>query len=269
MKKYIIPLIFLLCVAFSFSETSYASYVGAASEEPEEGWERFLYDEVNITYEGSWTVCQVSRCTKNVWQTSDAKIKFNFVGEQFRFISYYYSNSSKDIDVYIDGEKTDNFSLYGTNDSTARVTYESPILKEGEHSVEIINNTKEYLYIVGLDFPSGSTLEPYNPIEKETPTPEPEPKPEPNPDPEQPQHPKGDRAILVVTMTTGLEKEYDLSMDEVNAFITWYDSKDAGSGPSKYAIDKHNNNKGPFSKRTDYVIFNNILTFEVNEYTVK
>ncbi|WP_374016659.1 hypothetical protein ABU162_20735 [Paenibacillus thiaminolyticus] len=91
-------------------------------------------------------------------------------------------------------------------------------------------------------------------------------KPEPNPEPEQP---KGDRAILVVTMTTGLEKEFDLSMDEVNAFITWYDAKDAGTGPSKYAIDKHNNNKGPFSKRTDYVIFNNILTFEVNEYTVK
>lgn len=50
-------------------------------------------------------------------------------------------------------------------------------------------------------------------------------------------------------------------------YHNWYDAKDAGSGPSKYAIDKHNNNKGPFSKRTDYVIFNNILTFEVNEYT--
>lgn len=92
---------------------------------------------------------------------------------------------------------------------------------------------------------------------------EPEPNPEPNPQPE----PSSDRAILVVTMITGLEKEYDLSMSEVNAFINWYDTKDAGSGPSKYAINKHNNNKGPFNKRIDYVIFNNILTFEVNEYT--
>lgn len=87
--------------------------------------------------------------------------------------------------------------------------------------------------------------------------------PEPNPQPE----PTGSRAILVVTMTTGLEKEYDLSLDEVNAFINWYDAKDAGTGPSKYAIDKHDNNKGPFSKRTDYVIFSNILTFEVSEYS--
>lgn len=53
---------------------------------------------------------------------------------------------------------------------------------------------------------------------------------------------------------------------EVKAFINWYDAKDAGSGPSKYAINKNNNNKGPFSKRTDYIIFNNILMFEVSEY---
>lgn len=33
------------------------------------------------------------------------------------------------------------------------------------------------------------------------------------PDPQQPEQPKGDRAILVITMTTGLEKEFDLSMD--------------------------------------------------------
>ncbi|MEK3874000.1 hypothetical protein NYE76_29550, partial [Paenibacillus sp. FSL M7-0831] len=78
--------------------------------------------------------------------------------------------------------------------------------------------------------------------------------------------PKGNRAILTITLTTGLEKEYDLSMDEVNSFIEWYDAKDTGTGPVKYAINKHSNNKGPFSKRTDYVIFNNILTFEVNEY---
>ncbi|GAV11515.1 hypothetical protein PBN151_1444 [Paenibacillus sp. NAIST15-1] len=40
------------------------------------------------------------------------------------------------------------------------------------------------------------------------------------PDPEKPTNPeptKGNRALLVVTMTTGLEKEFDLSMEEVNA----------------------------------------------------
>lgn len=34
-------------------------------------------------------------------------------------------------------------------------------------------------------------------------------------------------------------------------------------------IDKGTNNKGPFNSRKDYVIFDKVLTFEVNEYTSK
>ncbi|MEC1537615.1 DUF1668 domain-containing protein [Bacillus sonorensis] len=91
--------------------------------------------------------------------------------------------------------------------------------------------------------------------------------------PETPEEPtkeqKGKRAILVITMTTGLEKEFDLSMEEVNDFISWYDQKAAGTGPARYAIDKHENNIGPFNNRKDHVIFDKILTFEVNEYSSK
>lgn len=76
----------------------------------------------------------------------------------------------------------------------------------------------------------------------------------------------GDRAILVVTMVNGLEKEFDLSITEVNSFISWYEAKQAGTGKASYAIDKHYKNKGPFSSRKDYVIFDKILTFEVSEY---
>jgi hypothetical protein len=59
------------------------------------------------------------------------------------------------------------------------------------------------------------------------------------------------RAILVVTMTTGLEKELDLSMKEVNDFIAWYEGKQAGTESASYAVNKHDNNKGPFSSRKD------------------
>lgn len=76
----------------------------------------------------------------------------------------------------------------------------------------------------------------------------------------------GDRAILTIELTTGAEKEFDLSITEVNSFLSWYDS---ANGSNRYGIDKHNNNKGPFSKRTEYVIHDKILTFEVNEYTVQ
>ncbi|WP_342426347.1 fibronectin type III domain-containing protein [Paenibacillus sp. FSL L8-0158] len=82
-----------------------------------------------------------------------------------------------------------------------------------------------------------------------------------------PEPTNGDRAILVVTMTTGVEKEFDLSMKEVNDFIAWYEDKQAGSGSASYAINKHDNNKGPFSSRKDYMLYDRILTFEVSEYT--
>ncbi len=103
----------------------------------------------------------------------------------------------------------------------------------------------------------------YIPTKVVTPEPTPTPTPEPTPTPQ----PSGDRAILVITMDTGLEKEFDLSMSEVEAFISWYENKQAGSGKATYAIDKHDNNKGPFSSRKDYVIFNKVLTFEVSEYS--
>ncbi|MCP1309621.1 hypothetical protein [Paenibacillus tyrfis] len=85
--------------------------------------------------------------------------------------------------------------------------------------------------------------------------------------PQAPVTPPSGRAILVVTLDTGLEKEFDLSITEVNAFIAWYEGKAAGTGPASYAIDKHDNNKGPFKSRKDYVIFNKIVAYEVNEYT--
>lgn len=66
-------------------------------------------------------------------------------------------------------------------------------------------------------------------------------------------------------MTNGLEKEYDLSIPEVNTFIDWYDAKDAGTGPVKYKFVK-TWNKGPFKTRTEYVIFDKILTFNVDVY---
>ncbi|MCE3200451.1 galactose oxidase [Paenibacillus sonchi] len=73
--------------------------------------------------------------------------------------------------------------------------------------------------------------------------------------------------MLTITLVNGTEKEYDLPIAEVDAFLKWYDSRDAGRGPGSYAIDKHTNNKGPFKKRKDYVVFDKILTYEISEYT--
>ncbi|MEK3673509.1 fibronectin type III domain-containing protein [Paenibacillus sp. FSL R10-2771] len=76
------------------------------------------------------------------------------------------------------------------------------------------------------------------------------------------------RALLTIYLINGAEKEYDLSITEVNAFIDWFDQKDAGVGPAKYALIK-TWNKGPFTKRTEYVVFDKILTFNVDEYSAE
>ncbi|MCP3807108.1 hypothetical protein NLX78_07665 [Paenibacillus sp. Lou8.1] len=134
----------------------------------------------------------------------------------------------------------------------------------GQSSGAFVNGK---LYIIGgtsngriLDTVESYTLADPEPQEPVTPT---------EPNPIEPTTPTGERAILVVTMDTGLDKEFDLSMKEVNDFIAWYEAKQAGSGTASYAINKHKNNIGPFSSRNYYVIFNKILTFEVSEYSTK
>ncbi|WCF06995.1 hypothetical protein NDS46_22035 [Paenibacillus thiaminolyticus] len=76
----------------------------------------------------------------------------------------------------------------------------------------------------------------------------------------------GDRALLRITLINGADKEYDLSMQEVNAFINWYEGRAGGTGPVTFAIDKHGNNKGPFKQRKDVIIYDKIITFEINSY---
>ncbi|MDP9698222.1 fibronectin type III domain-containing protein [Paenibacillus polysaccharolyticus] len=125
-----------------------------------------------------------------------------------------------------------------------------------------------YYYVVTAVNPVGESVSSNEASASIESTGEVEPTPEEPPSTEQPEpeQPSSNRAILVVTMTTGLEKEFDLSMKEVNDYINWYETKQSGSGRASYAIDKHNNNKGPFISRKDYILFDRILTFEVNEY---
>lgn len=115
------------------------------------------------------------------------------------------------------------------------------------------------------NFPNPTPLPSVTPTPEPTPEPTATPTPTPTPKPTS-EVPSGDRAILVITLTTGIEKEFDLPISEVNVFLNWYDS---ASGSNRYGINKHDNNKGPFSKRTEYVIHDKILTFEVSEYTAQ
>jgi hypothetical protein len=54
-----------------------------------------------------------------------------------------------------------------------------------------------------------------------------------------------------------------MSMDEINKFVQWCDSK-AASNPS-YVIYK-DYNIGPFKNRIEYIVYEKISNFEVMEY---
>lgn len=77
--------------------------------------------------------------------------------------------------------------------------------------------------------------------------------------------PKVGRALLVVTMSDEIQKEYELSIDQINAFITWYNTRATGSGLPHYTFNK-DFNLGPFQGRKDYLVFDKIQNFEVMEY---
>ncbi|GLC88242.1 hypothetical protein [Lysinibacillus piscis] len=78
---------------------------------------------------------------------------------------------------------------------------------------------------------------------------------------------KSKRAILRVTLMNEVMKEYDLSAQELEAFIDWYNARTNGTGLEEYAFEK-TWNMGPFTKRTEYVIYSKILMFEVDEYFI-
>jgi hypothetical protein len=78
-----------------------------------------------------------------------------------------------------------------------------------------------------------------------------------------PNQPTGNKAFLVISMVTGERKEYEMTTDKINDFIAWYNSK-AASGPT-YVIEK-DYNKASFKSRKDYIAYDQISNFEVNEY---
>lgn len=80
--------------------------------------------------------------------------------------------------------------------------------------------------------------------------------------------PSKGRAILTIKFTNGIEKDYDLTISQVNSFIDWYETKSSGTGKASFALPK-NKGAAPFSKRTDYVIFDKIYDFNVDEYETK
>jgi Fibronectin type 3 domain-containing protein len=74
------------------------------------------------------------------------------------------------------------------------------------------------------------------------------------------------KALLDISLTNGTVREYDVSMQDVNAFIAWYDGREAGKGSSYYTFNV-NYNLGSYKSIKDYIAFSKIDYFEVKQYS--
>lgn len=72
------------------------------------------------------------------------------------------------------------------------------------------------------------------------------------------------KALLNITMTNGVNKEYEMTADQVSNFVSWYDNKGANS-PSYTVSEIYN--LGKLTSRTDNIAFSKIAFFEVMAYS--
>ncbi|MGG4500035.1 fibronectin type III domain-containing protein [Paenibacillus polymyxa] len=233
------------------------------------------YSGIKIDGDGGSSWLAITEITLGTFETIDltgqpqnasAKLNWNTIKEATNYKINYGTQPNKYSDsISVEKDTEGNYVIpnlmNGTNYYFQVVAIFNGVETVISNEVAVTPNDPQTTEPTTPDNPS--TGEPSNPSEPGTTNPG-----EPSTgEPTNPQSPSGNRAILVVTMTTGLEKEFDLSMKEVNDFIAWYEGKQAGSGSASYAINKHDNNKGPFSSRKDYMLYDRILMFEVSEYS--
>lgn len=73
------------------------------------------------------------------------------------------------------------------------------------------------------------------------------------------------RAILSISLVNRANKEYDVSMQEVDKFINWFEERSNGDGLALYSFSKK---ISPYKSVREYIIHSKIASFEVREYEV-
>lgn len=223
--------------------------VGDKLTSPEIGWKR--YDDKNsyIQYIGkSWkddtfpgTYSDNQKYTNN----EGDYIQFSFYGTKLRVISSEWTTNPKNIKIIIDGSEY-TYNEYKSGDEITQVVlFEKSGLNEKAHNVKIYCVDSENIGFDCIDIDSTGYL-----IDPSTPDPAPT---------------TGNRATLTINMVNGSTKQYDLSEDELNSFLSWYNGMTNPLSAQCYTFN--NPITGPYLNNKDYIPFNKIDDFKVQEYT--
>ncbi|SFR58471.1 fibronectin type III domain-containing protein [Anaeromicropila populeti] len=82
-----------------------------------------------------------------------------------------------------------------------------------------------------------------------------------------PEEPVLENATLVITLDGGTIKEYNLTGEELDDFLTWYDNRSAGAAKAYY-IFTWKSDVSPYTSIKDYIPYSKILYFTVKNYNV-
>ncbi|WML35361.1 Ig-like domain-containing protein [Clostridium sp. OS1-26] len=341
-----IILIFAMALMFGIMGHTnvHAATVGQRLTAPESGWRRFENIDKNISYIGSgWTsYFEASESGGNVNYTTNpigASVRFNFTGNKIRIINHCNSGHNNLAEVYIDGVKVNNHSIYSSQGVTQVIMYQNENLSNSEHHFEYKFVGSGQGVFDAIDIDSNGQLKSYNEnpsiivsnitLNKSTDTLQvgetgtlvaiitPDNATNKNvkwissdpsiatvdengkvtavkegittvsaittdgsnlsasclvtvkPKDTTPTNPTDNNgnAILNITMTNGNVKSYTVSMTKVNDFISWYNNRSSGSSGSPYYSFDKTDSLQPFTKKTEYVVFDKISSFEVDEYS--
>jgi|GEM_PF-5099414 len=72
-------------------------------------------------------------------------------------------------------------------------------------------------------------------------------------------------AILSISLVNGATKEYDVSMEEVDKFINWFEERANGKGLATYSFNKK---ISPYKSVKEYIVHDKIASFEIREYEI-
>ncbi len=240
LTRVICVMAFCLAAIMGMSSVCSAATVGDQLACQEDGWKRLDDLDANITYSGEWYTADGAGNYQNALHgnnTAGSSYKFKFYGTKVRLLvaKYCYDHSDK-ISVKLDGVETFYSNVTSISEGLKQntIAFEKTGLDLGYHVIEVENKVNKKMNIDAIDIDANSDYE-------------------------------GNSAILEIVMTNGTIKEYSLTNDELEAFLTWYDNRSDGVGKSYYRIPKKSNVK-PFLTRKEYLSFDKIYSFEVKDY---
>ncbi|MFF2889471.1 hypothetical protein [Paenibacillus sp. NPDC057967] len=140
--------------------------LGQVLPTPDAGWVR--YDADNCTARrGTWALTNntATRFFTNgsVYYTTTNRnyMVFKFVGSKFRLIAETHSAYDKNVEIRIDGDIVENFSInYGKDYQSFSLVYEKTGLDFTEHTVMIFKTSGTHMHIDAIDLEEAGTMLP-------------------------------------------------------------------------------------------------------------